>query len=128
VSLAPGTTQSGPNQATTISGAPSFENLFLVDGATVNENLRGQPHDLFIEDAIQETTVLTGGISAEFGRFTGGVVTAITKSGGNEFSGSIRDSVTNDKWTSLGDSINGTKNTTPQIDKVNNVYEATLGG
>jgi len=123
VSLAPGTTQSGPNNATTISGAPSFENLFLVDGATINENLRGQPHDLFIEDAIQETTVLTGGVSAEFGRFTGGVVTAITKSGGNEFSGSLRDTLNKADWTAtspLGEAH--------PHGKVLGTYEGTLGG
>ena len=32
---------------------------------------------------------MTGAISAEYGRFTGGVVSAITKSGGNEFSGKL---------------------------------------
>ena len=52
----------------------SFENLFMVNGVTVNENLRGQPYDLYIEDAIQETTIATAGISAEYGRFSGGVV------------------------------------------------------
>ncbi|HEX7680180.1 MAG TPA: carboxypeptidase regulatory-like domain-containing protein, partial [Thermoanaerobaculia bacterium] len=69
--LSPGVTN-GVN-GNSISGAMSYDNLYLVNGAVVNENLRGQPHQLYIEDAIQETTVLTGGISAEFGRFTGGV-------------------------------------------------------
>src|SRR4029077_18841577 len=96
-SLSPGVT-AGIN-GNSISGAMSYDNLYLVNGAVVNENLRGQPHALYIEDAIQETTVLTGGISAEFGRFTGGVVSAVTKSGGNEFSGSARDSLDNPKWT-----------------------------
>jgi hypothetical protein len=107
----------------TISGAMSYDNLYLVNGAVVNENLRGQPHALYIEDAIQETTVLTGGISAEFGRFTGGVVSSITKSGGNEFSGSVRDTLDNPFWTekSLATQV------TP-IDHTNNTYEETLGG
>ena len=44
-------------------------------GVVVNENLRGQPHTLFIEYAIKETTVFTGAVSAASnGRFTGGVV------------------------------------------------------
>src|SRR5207253_6649726 len=64
-----------------------------------------------------------GAISAGFGRFTGGVVTDISKSGGNQFSGSLRDSVTNPRWTSqtpLGE---------PRPDsKLFNVYEGTLGG
>jgi len=106
-----------------IAGAPAYDSAFLINGASVNENLRGQPHNLFIEDAIQETTVLTGAISAEYGRFTGGVVSAITKSGGNQFSGSFRDTLTNDRWTTQGD-----LSTTKSVDKVNPVYEGTLGG
>ncbi len=136
--LAPGvTTASGSGGAGAgsiqIAGAPAYDSLFMVNGAAVNENLRGQAHNLFIEDAIQETTVLTGAISAEYGRFTGGVVNAITKSGGNEFSGSLRDSMTNDKWTAKGNVYDPTlqkvkKNPNPIVSRINNVYEGTLGG
>ncbi len=84
--LAPAVHPTGPGGAFSIAGSVSFENLFLVNGVTINENLRGQAYDLYIEDAIQETTVATGGVSAEFGRFSGGVVNIITKSGGNRFS------------------------------------------
>ncbi|HJT18152.1 MAG TPA: TonB-dependent receptor, partial [Thermoanaerobaculia bacterium] len=123
VDVAPNTTTNGPNNATMISGAPSFENTFYVDGSVINEVLRGQPNNLFIEDALQETTVQTGAISAEFGRFTGGVVTAVSKSGGNTFSGSLRDTLTNPRWTAqtpLGE---------PRPDsKLNSVYEGTFGG
>ncbi|HEU5163145.1 MAG TPA: TonB-dependent receptor, partial [Thermoanaerobaculia bacterium] len=124
VRLAPGVTEAGPNNQITISGATSFDNLFLVNGVVVNENLRGQPTPLYIEDAVQETTVLSGGISAEFGRFTGGVVSTITKSGGNEFSGSLRDSLSNPNWsskTAFADQVD-------PLDEINSVYEATLGG
>ena len=122
--LAPGVTEAGPRNQITISGSHSYENLFLVDGVVVNENLRGQPNPVYIEDAIQETTVLTGGVSAEFGRFTGGVVSTVTKSGGNEYAGSFRDSLTNPDWTRK------TKYTA-QVDPlndINNVYEGTFGG
>jgi len=119
--LTPGVT-SGVN-GPTISGAMSYDNLYLVNGAVVNENLRGQTHALYIEDAIQETTVLTGGISAEFGRFTGGVISSITKSGGNEFSGSVRDTLDNPKWTEKSVSTQ-----VDPIDHTNNTYEETLGG
>lgn len=122
--LAPGTTSNGPRGAIQISGGFSADNLIMVNGAVIQENLRGQPHALFIEDAIQETTVMTGGISAEFGRFTGGVVNSITKSGGNEFSGSFRDSFTNPSWTSVSDFPGDKKD--PDI--LNEVYEGTLGG
>jgi outer membrane receptor protein involved in Fe transport len=123
VNLAPGVTQNGPGGATAISGGFSYDSTFTVDGAVVNEVLRGQPQNLFIEDAIQETTVQTGAISAEFGRFTGGVVSAITKSGGNEFTGSLRDSINNPEWTAQG----ALEEPRPESTLVN-IYEGTLGG
>ena len=95
---APAVHPSGPNGSYSIAGAMSFESLYLVNGVNVNENLRGQANNLYIEDAVQETMVATDGISAEYGRFSGGVVNVITKSGGNRFSGSFRDSLYNDDW------------------------------
>jgi hypothetical protein len=136
VLLAPGVTENGPqgNVGTTndrkalmISGALSYSNLFLINGVVVNENLRGQPYDLFIEDAIEETTVSTGNISAEYGRFTGGVVNAITKSGGNDLHGSFRVTFHNDRWTANNpfDRALGLDN---RVDHVTESYEETLGG
>ena len=112
-----------PNLGFSISGAASSDSVYLINGVVVGENLRGQPQNLFIEDAVQETTIMTGGVSAEFGRFTGGVVSTITKSGGNEFTGSLRDSFTNPSWTRR--TPNQTANNT---DVLNEVYEGTLGG
>ncbi len=124
--LSPGVNNNGPGYVSggniTISGAMSYDSLFLVNGVIVNENLRGQPQALFIEDAIQETTVLTGGISAEYGHFTGGVVSTITKSGGNDLKGSFRTSFTNESWSAK------TPLTADQADKTNPMYEATVGG
>ncbi len=122
VVLSPGVSPNGPNDSIVISGSQSHENLFLVNGVVVNENLRGQPNDLFIEDAIQETTTSTSAISAEFGRFGGGVVNVLTKSGGNQFDGSLRASLINEDWESQ------TPITVNQTDDINQIYEATLGG
>ncbi len=122
--LAPGISTEGPNDQVMISGAPSYESLYLVNGAVVNENLRGQPQSVFIEDAISQTTVITGNISAEYGRFTGGVVSAITKQGGNEFSGSLRDSLTNDDWTRK----TPFEGEADHEDSINDRWEGTLGG
>jgi outer membrane receptor for ferrienterochelin and colicin len=124
VLLTPGTGSAGPGagDAITISGAQSYENLFMINGVVTNENLRGQSLDLFIEDAIQETTTTASGVSAEYGRFAGGVVNMLTKSGGNEFSGSLRLNLTNDSWNGK------TPLTTDQTDKINQVWEGTFGG
>ncbi len=127
VNLAPGVSDTGPSSAPSISGSFSYENLFLINGVEVNENIRGSFLPLFIEDAIQETTTATAGVSAEYGRFTGGVVNVITKSGGNEFSGSIRVNVDNDDWVS--DKTDRVFDPTfEQIDDRNEIYEGTFGG
>ncbi len=98
--LSPGLTNITPNgNQVSINGAFAFDNVFMINGVDVNDNLFGSPQNLFIEDAIQETQTLTSGISAEYGRFSGGVVNAITKSGGNTFSGSLRDDLTNPSWS-----------------------------
>lgn len=121
VQIAPGAVQVAANRFV-ISGAMSFENSYQVNGVDIVDNVRRTPFTLYVEDAVEETTVQTGSISAEFGRFTGGTINTITKSGGNEFHGSFRDNLTNEDW-------NGQNSFSPEpIDHVNSVYEATLGG
>ena len=125
VLMVPGVTNTGTSSGyITISGAMSFENLFMINGVVVNENLRGQPLDLYIEDAIQETTTSTSGVSAEYGRFQGGVVNMLTKSGGNRFSGSFRANLGSDSWQSS----NAGELTPERDDTIDKTYEATFGG
>ena len=81
-----------------ISGAYGFDNVFMIDGVDVNDTINGTANNLYIEDAIQNTTVLTNGISAEYGRFSGGVVNIVTRSGGNMFGGSFRENLSNPAW------------------------------
>jgi hypothetical protein len=96
--MAPAVHPTGPSGAYSIAGALSFESLFMVNGVTANENVRGQAYNLYIEDAVQETVVATDGVSAEYGRFSGGIVNIITKSGTNAYSGSFRSTLNNDDW------------------------------
>jgi hypothetical protein len=67
-------------------GVFTRDHLQLIDGAELDPNE-------VVDEAIAETTILNGGISAEYGRFHGGVITTITKSGSNELHGSLRDDV-----------------------------------
>jgi len=131
VLLAPGTTDTGPDREgvgqVTFSGAFAYEGLFLINGVVANETLRNQVSTVFIEDAIQETKISTAAISAEYGRFAGGVANTITKSGGNDFSGSFRTTLTNDNWRSLTPFEKDLPED-PRIDNVTPTYEMTLGG
>jgi outer membrane receptor for ferrienterochelin and colicin len=127
VLLAPGTTATGPSGNVTFSGAMSFEGLFLLNGVVLNETLRNQASLVFIEDAIEETKTSVSAISAEYGRFSGGVANVITKSGGNDWSGSLRVTFDNDRWRSLTPFEQDLADD-PRLDTLVPMYEATLGG
>ena len=122
--LAPGLTDNTPNAAQlAISGGFAFDNVFLIDGVDVNDNFFASPNNLFIEDAVDETQVLTSGISAEYGRFSGGVVNLVTKRGGNRFSGSYRLNLQNPSWTD-----ETPFETTDRRDDTQMIHEGTFGG
>ena len=112
----------------TINGAFAYDNVFLIDGVDINDNLFGTPNRLYIEDAIEETQVLTSGISAEYGRFSGGVINAITKSGSNTFSGSFRANMWKPTWTAQNPYE--IEHEVPREGTIldNTTYESTLGG
>ena len=141
-SLSGGVTGDRGGRATTpvagqisINGGMAYDNNFLINGVNMQDNIFGNTNNLFVEDAIQETQVLTSGISAEYGHFTGGVLNVITKSGGNVFTGSFRDDLTKPSWTKLTPYEQGfrgvgvpTAAISPHLGKLSNVYELTLGG
>jgi hypothetical protein len=122
--LVAGTTNTGPSNNITISGAASTDNLFMVNGVNIQDNVRNTPtNNLYIEDAVQETTVQTASISAEYGRFAGGVVNMLTKSGGNEYHGALRLNLDSSSW-----SERAPLQTAPISDVINKTWMATLGG
>src|SRR3984893_12661108 len=75
----------------TISGGRTTFNNYRIDGISVVDYANAAPGDVLGVvlgvDAIQEFSVLTGGFSAEYGRASGGVVNAVSKSGTNSFHG-----------------------------------------
>lgn len=96
----------------TIRGAQSTQVLYLVDGADVADPVTGGFGAALNEDMLSEVQVLSGGISAEYGRFTGGVVQAVTKSGSNEFAGIARLSLSDPAWNAYNPLDRGAAGTT----------------
>jgi len=123
ITLAPGVNANGPGGAITMSGAPSFGNLFLIDGFVINENLRQQARPFLIADALQETRVAASSVAAEYGRFQGGVVNTVTKSGTNKVAISLRSGFTNDHWRALTP-FGGDRTVNRRVPTL----EATIGG
>lgn len=85
----PGTRPESRSGGFSVDGASGAENVFVIDGqevtnfrtGTLNEN-NNIPTQL-----IQEVQVKSSGFDAEFGGATGGVISVVTKGGGNDFHG-----------------------------------------
>lgn len=99
--LAPGVTSSGSagRANPSISGGSGLDNQYVVDGVNVTNQGYGALGSYSIIfgslgnatpfDFIKEVQVKTGGYEAEYGQSTGGVVNVVTKSGSNQFRGSV---------------------------------------
>jgi hypothetical protein len=91
----------GFGQQLTISGARPQQNNYRLDGISLNDYANGGPGSVLGGnlgvDAIREFSVLTSNYSAEYGKTSGGVVNATTRSGTNEFHGSIYEFLRNSR-------------------------------
>src|SRR5467141_1934987 len=84
----------------TVAGDRPEQNNYRLDGVSINDFNNSAPGsvlggDLGV-DAVQEFSVITSNVSAEYGRTSGGVINAITKSGTNQFHGSAYEFLRND--------------------------------
>ena len=70
-----------------VNGASGAENAFTVDGVVTNSLVDGRSRQNTVFEFLQEVQVKTAGIGAEYGGALGGVISAVTKSGGNTFRG-----------------------------------------
>jgi hypothetical protein len=72
-----------------VNGASAGENNFTVDSVSVNSLVHGHQRQEAVFEHLQEVQVKTSGLSAEYGGALGGVISAVTKSGGNTFKGAV---------------------------------------
>ena len=100
---------------------------FFVDGDVVTS---GRGHSLSNQtpsmDAVQEFKVVTNGISAEYGRISGGYVQLVTKSGSNQYHGDMYEYMFNDMFNANSWYQNSINN--PKVHFRQNDYGFTLGG
>ena len=72
-------------------GQRSFNNQITVDGADYVNMLTGVQRATPPQESVQEFRVVNNSFGAEYGRALGGIVNIVTKSGGNDYHGSIYD-------------------------------------
>lgn len=85
--LAPGTNEDRVGPATL--GSTGAENAYIIEGLNMTGIERGEQAKTINFDFIQEINIRNEGLPSEYGRSTGGVIEAVTKSGGNAFHGSF---------------------------------------
>ncbi len=89
VNSAPGTQQEGRGGGIMIDGASGSENRFIVDGMDTTALQTGVSNKEVLTDFLQEVQIKSSGYNAEYRAATGGVITAITKSGTNSYRGEV---------------------------------------
>src|SRR3954470_287197 len=81
-----------------VNGQRETANAFLVNGGDVSEGRNNGAGLIPNLDSIQEFRLITNSFDAEYGKFSGSVMNAITKSGANGFHGSVFEFLRNDKF------------------------------
>lgn len=107
----------------TVRGSTIGSNVYLVDGVDSTDPVTATFGTNFVFNSIQEIQFQTGGFNAEFGRATGGIANIVTKSGGNDFSGSFDGRYRNENFYEKGDHFDP-----DEFDITREIYELTFGG
>lgn len=112
--------------AAAVDGSRSSYNSYYVDGADSTDNYFGQLVSSPALDAVKEFRVETSLYSARYGRAGGAVISVVTKSGTNKFSGTAYEFHRNKTFDALPYFQTGDRDSTPPY--LQNQYGATFGG
>ena len=120
-----------------VNGSSAAENNFTIDGLSVTGVINGDSRQDAVYEFLQEVQVKTSGIEAEYGGALGGVISAVTKSGGNQFHGeahwynygsNLSAGPTSRILTNPSDEISTTYFQDSKIKDHNNEFGGSLGG
>jgi len=118
-----------------VNGAHSDQSNVTLDGVDVNDETRGYAFTSVLPvtlDSVQEFRVTTTNYTADQGRSSGAQVSLVTKSGGNDFHGSLyeyhRNTITsaNDYFVKISELRNGQPNVPPKL--IRNIFGGSVGG
>jgi hypothetical protein len=94
-----GNPERGFGAAISISGARPDQNGYRLDGISINDYSNGAPGSVLGDnlgiDAVEQVSVLGSNYPAEYGRTSGGVINAVTRSGKNAFHGTVYEFIRN---------------------------------
>src|SRR6202043_2210541 len=117
------------------NGARSDQSNITLDGVDVNDQVNGNAFTSVLPvslDSVQEFRVTTSNANADKGRSSGAQISLVTKSGTNNFHGSLyeylRNTYTsaNDYFVKLSQLQSGQPNVPPKL--IRNIFGGSLGG
>ncbi len=124
--LAPGLT-TGRGGSFSVRGGATQNTNYRVNGVDVKDDYQGDLTGTFvIEDNIEDVQVILSPLNARNGRALGGSVNVVTKTGGNQFEGSIRATLSRDSWNAHNPSYTSQPGETN--DNLNRDYQVALSG
>lgn len=103
--MSPGVTANSSFGAASIGGSSSAENAYYLNGINITSPKTGIGSISLPWEAISQTEVKTGGIDPKFGGALGGVVNAVSKSGGNDFEFGVEARIDPDALSSKHDNL-----------------------
>ena len=95
---APSANQNNKNGGISIDGASGAENRYIMDGVDTTNPQTGVQGKALMTEFVDEVQVKSAGYPAEFGGSTGGVINVVTKTGTNDFKGTLGGEYTNTSW------------------------------
>ena len=98
VSFAPGTVDDPQAGGISIDGSSGLENRYIIDGIDTTDPQIGDDAVPMRAEMFEEVQVKSAGYAAEYGGSTGGVINAVTRSGGNEFHGALFVDYEDESW------------------------------
>ena len=99
ITTAPGTNDENKAGGLQVDGASGSENRFVIDGLDTTSLRTGTSQKELLVDFVSEVQVKSSGYNAEYRATTGGVISAVTKSGSNNFRGDLGMYYSNAKLT-----------------------------
>jgi hypothetical protein len=113
-----------------VNGGPAYGNQFMLDGVSNSAAVHNEISVVPQADSVEEFRVETNALKAEYGQTAGGVINAVTKSGTNEFHGSLYEFLRNDALDARNAFSTQPDPRTGRIKQVlrYNQYGGTVGG
>ena len=133
LALAPGI--SGATGYEQIRGGLAGQAVYQVNGISTRDPMvrQGRQGEAVIDDSIEDIQVIQSPLNARYGMTSSGLVNATTKTGSNEFTGTLRAKLYRNSWTALrpgGRNALGAVGSpdAPQSDDLQKTYEVFVSG